>query len=495
MTTTVNLKKMLHRKQQEFCTPNAGAPPAAGAFIAGDKTDILAMNDNHANTYFVAGVSAIWKYNADEDAWQQLPNSGAAGTFAAGACGEARPIGAPGGVLNQTALAGGTTTTIKTSLTITRDLAGYPVHIVAGTGIGYVGTIVSNTVGANAILTVSGTISGATDATTVYRMYTGSFWFFNAGTTAVGFSVYDRATNVWTARAVANLPTAWGTDACLLSTGGLGSNGGSGFATGTATAGGASTLTNSGKSWVTNMWANYQVRITAGTGIGQIRTIASNNGTVLTVSTAWTVQPDATSVYRIEGNDDVMYLLGNNAVTLYKFTISTNTWSTITPGSARAGAPGAGMTANWIDGCADTNWTGELAPSFNVAGTLQKQNGRYIYSFRAGTANTLDIYDIALNTWINAHPYGNQMEVFGAGSANVDKDGLIFIQKDATGRIYKFDVGQNIMIPFAYNLVPQGTAALGNKMFVQTFIDGATKIPYLYSLGNTRAELSRWLVF
>lgn len=84
----------------------------------------------------------------------------------------------------------------------------------------------------------------------------------NAGTSAVGFSVHDFATGAWTARSVTNLPTAWGTDAKLVSTMGSAAS----IATGTATAGGASTLTNSAKSWATNMWANYQIRITAGTG-------------------------------------------------------------------------------------------------------------------------------------------------------------------------------------------------------------------------------------
>lgn len=69
--------------------------------------------------------------------------------------------------------------------------------------------------------------------------------------------------------------------------------------TGTATAGGATTLTDSGKSWTTNVYAGFLVRITSGTGSGQIRTISSNTGTVLTVAAAWAVNPDATSVYAI----------------------------------------------------------------------------------------------------------------------------------------------------------------------------------------------------
>lgn len=68
---------------------------------------------------------------------------------------------------------------------------------------------------------------------------------------------------------------------------------------GTATAGGATTLTNSAETWTVDQWANHVVRITSGTGSGQTRIIASNTATVLTVVAAWTVNPDATSVYTI----------------------------------------------------------------------------------------------------------------------------------------------------------------------------------------------------
>ena len=69
---------------------------------------------------------------------------------------------------------------------------------------------------------------------------------------------------------------------------------------GTATSGGSTTLTNTGKSYTVNAWTNYQVRITSGTGAGQKRKIVSNTATVLTVSTAWATNPNSTSVYVIE---------------------------------------------------------------------------------------------------------------------------------------------------------------------------------------------------
>ena len=68
---------------------------------------------------------------------------------------------------------------------------------------------------------------------------------------------------------------------------------------GTAESGGVTTLTDTDKSWTPNAWANKVVIIIFGTGIGQIRKISSNTATELTVSTNWTLQPDATSQYII----------------------------------------------------------------------------------------------------------------------------------------------------------------------------------------------------
>ena len=81
-----------------------------------------------------------------------------------------------------------------------------------------------------------------------------------------------------------------------------------GFDAGTATSGAASTLTDSTKSWTTNRWTNYVVRIMAGTGAGQYRPIASNTSTALTIVGTWTTNPDSTSVYTIQGDPDKMYI-------------------------------------------------------------------------------------------------------------------------------------------------------------------------------------------
>lgn len=490
MATTTKLRKMLHRKSPEFCAINPAGNSAAGCFMVSDKLDIIPTHDS---AYYVGGASAIWNYNADNDSWLQIPNSGIAGTFAAGSCGEFRVISAPGGTFDKTAT-GGTTSTIQTNLTITRDCIGYDVMVVGGTGIGYVGSITSVRMGPNSIITVSPANSIAFDATTVFRVYGGSLWFFNAGTTAVGFSVYDRITNTWTARSVTNLPTAWGTDGQLVSTGSRSSANDAGFTAGSVSSSTATTLTDATKStWPTNGWTNYQVRILTGAGKGQIRTIASNTSNTITVSSAWTINPDATSTYRVEGNDDNFYLIGNNSIATYKFSVAANTWTVLAPTVARAAGAGAGCSTDWVSSVTDSTWHDESYGHF-YSTSLMRQNGRYIYSLRGGATSTLDVYDIAANTWINDVQYGQKMETFTTGSCSINDNGCLYIQKDATGRIYRLDVARNVMEPYVTNPNPQGTAVVGSKMFISTYNDGGDDIKFLYTIANTRAELVRWIM-
>jgi hypothetical protein len=68
---------------------------------------------------------------------------------------------------------------------------------------------------------------------------------------------------------------------------------------GFVTSGGNNTLTDSSKSWGTNVLANKIVIIVDGAGVGQTRKIASNTGTVITTTNNWSTNPDATSIYRV----------------------------------------------------------------------------------------------------------------------------------------------------------------------------------------------------
>lgn len=95
-----------------------------------------------------------------------------------------------------------------------------------------------------------------------------------------------------------------------------------GFDAGTATSATYNTLSDSGKSWTTNQWANFAVRIMAGTGAGQLRTIQSNTATQLTTYFGWNVMPDSTSIYVLQGDSNNLYFTwgGSGEVFLYRNT-------------------------------------------------------------------------------------------------------------------------------------------------------------------------------
>jgi len=74
------------------------------------------------------------------------------------------------------------------------------------------------------------------------------------------------------------------------------------LSTGTSTGTNASgTLNDTSKNWTVNLYTNKTVIITAGIGVGQIKKIASNTATALTLDPGWIFEtlPDATSQYII----------------------------------------------------------------------------------------------------------------------------------------------------------------------------------------------------
>lgn len=475
MPTTNGNRKILDLKRWEFCAP-APVASQAGSLIASSR-------HFRQQQLFLRSATEAFIYNPSEDGWVSAGNPALAGTFGAGAAAVAGAwsTGATVGAASLIATAG-TVSTITTNQTLARDLRGYKIHILAGPNNGAVLDIVSNTIGANAVITVA-TQASAFSASTVYRLLTPRWYVLCAGTLAAGsFKVYDYATNSYTNLSITGLAATIGTDSKLVATPSIVDGAFKQFATGTATGATTTTLTQTGKTWTASQWINSQVRITGGTGAGQIRTITANTADTLTVAT-WTTTPDATSTYAIEGNDDFIYYLGNNAVTLYRYSISGNTWSTLTPGVARGGAPGAGMSAHWVHSVTETDWNSE-----NLI-----LNGRYIYSFRGAGGALLDRYDIAGNTWA-AITYSPSAETFTTGTKYALHNGILYIQKDATGRWFAYDFARSEMFPWGTMLYPQGAAVAGDTAFDVIYEDGATDIFYVHMLHNTSTIHLRQMV-
>lgn len=159
------------------------------------------------------------------------------------------------------ASSGSTTTLVDSSANWTpNEWAGYELFIFSGTGRGQEVEIISNT----ATTLTFGAISTAPDATSRYEIIG-----FDAGT----------------------------------------SSGSNSF----------NTLVDSTKSWSTNIWKNYAVRIVFGKGAGQMRRILSNTATALTLYRGWNVLPDNTSVYSIQGDSDTMHITWGGSAQHYQF--------------------------------------------------------------------------------------------------------------------------------------------------------------------------------
>jgi len=470
MAVTNKNVALLHRKEWQMMTP-APVNSAAGSFI------ISPQSGNFNIAMYVVSATVQYLYHHDEDAWVQVPSAALAGAFGAGACGEYHPWS-----INYTANGGSTTTVTVAAGThnLTGVCKGAIIEFIssgANSGLRRTVTDIDTSVGGSGTitLTLDSAVPTAVLNTHTFRLLTGRFFVLSAGTLAAyAFKVFDVATQTWTALSITGLPATVGTDGRMVCAFKHDEN----FATGTATAGAASTITNGAKAWTTNQWANYEIRITGGTGVGQYRTIASNTGTVITVSSAWTTVPDATSTYEIQANSDYLYFLGNNAVTMYRYSISANTWTTLAPGVARAAAPSTGMGAVCIGVSGESIWANENAI----------KDGRYMYSLRGGASSVIDRYDIAANSW-QALTFVNG-ETFTTGSSTFAMGRYIFIRKDATNRFFKYSVRGNYLEPLSTNLYPDGAALVGNKIWVKN-LDTTKTIQWAYSLQNTGAVLHR----
>lgn len=272
------------------------------------------------------------------------------------------------------------------------------------------------------------------------------------------------------------------------------------LASGVATSGSTTTLVNSAKSggsaWTTNQWTNSRVRITGGTGLGQTSIIASNTGDTLTIGTVGTAIASG-SVYEIEGDENFIYLAGNAAITMYRYSISAGTWATVAPTTARSAATGASPSLNAIYSTGDPNWNSEPAIL----------NGRYLYSFRGGGSGVVDRFDIAGGTsgagaWAVVTVV-NQ-ETFTTGASFDTHGGKIYIRKEsaagAAQRFFFYDIAKNALLPFTTLNYPDGAALAGNKIWSKTFNDNQTDadsdaVIWLYTLQSSGTALHRIMLF
>lgn len=479
--STNNNKRLLHRKEWQLMTP-CPVTAASGCVYIGDDSA------RNRFTLHIQSVSSQWLYDHEEDAWIQIPSGGFAGTFGAGTAGQYYPwsmtITSTGGTNN--------TFNVTSSLfNLSRFIKGCTIEFLSGANIGLTAVIneITND-NTTCTITLSSNLPNVVSNNDTFRISSGRFFVLNAysgAATAGVFKAFDIATMSWTGTGsipqltITGLPTTWGTDGAMTTPYQFSNS----YLTGTAVSGTSTTITI-GSQLAVNVFKNYQIKITGGTGRGQIRKIFSNtsaSNSIITISLAWATTPDSTSTFVIEAAEDI-YLIGNNGTTLYRYSVLSDSSGWQVASSTVPLASGTGCTLDAICNATES-WLNDLSPS-NIF-----RNGRYLYNFRGAGTSTLYRYDIVADSWASI-VYTPLQETFTTGSSSNAYGSKIYIRKDGTNRFFYYDVVANDIVPFTTNLYTDATAVVGQKIWIKKYDD---QTMWLYSIRNQDVILHRIMMF
>lgn len=141
--------------------------------------------------------------------------------------------------------------------------------------------------------------------------------------------------------------------------------------------------------------------------------------------------------------DDHVYLCGNDATNLYRYSISADTWTIVAgSGGVREGTPGAGTNLIWNE------W-----------------NNDQILSWRGRGSNLLDVYTISTDTWsAGITPNPPLICTTGFQSASLHANGSTSLVSTG-GVIYALDHTSYRVTPLATIYGSDGTPHLGNGLF------------------------------
>ena len=218
------------------------------------------------------------------------------------------------------------------------------------------------------------------DNTSVYQIIGGGLWVLSNLSPNCSFNFYDILTDSWILKTnMGSLVTSSLTqDMALERIGEIGSAFVSGVTASSAT---SRTLVHSAATYEVDRYANYQIRITAGTGIGQKRRIVGNTATTFHIERSWGITPDATSEYAIYGDTDAIWFTGGlNISTFLKYSVESDIWST-------SHISDTGMARNIS--ATPTSGAGYEAPhtGFGVSSIIRAASGILTVAVNAAGAN------------------------------------------------------------------------------------------------------------
>jgi hypothetical protein len=522
MTTALNFKDGVHLPFWDVCS-TAFANATAGTSLAYDSRN---SDVRDPFIYYLASAALLYKYNTKNNGWLLLSTPGLGGTFAAGAGAVFVPSAGPRGAI----AAGATTTSIilttalptavgVNSLANRGDGVGYKIRIIGksagGSGLTEERTIVGNTAGTTPTIYLDSALSFTPAATDAYEFLSGKVYLFSAGALAATIiSSYDVATQTYASVTNTNFIATIATDMTIVSLDeqyvpSTRAPGDGFFGNLVATASAAATITGqaaSGDAGVAiNEYRNFMIRIVTDvaipTAVGQRRKIVSHTAGASPVYTvaAWSVQPSATATYVIEYSNDIIAWNGTTTVTYSYNTIADGTWST----AAAAGTSGgAGNLATQYANPSAAHAVGAMVvPSFGITlDTAKLARYSYFYYFRGGASVVCDLFDIAGaagGAWTAAIAIGNGggfAPTTGSscaydGATNLGKYG--YMSSSGLQHFMRFDVLNRVLEPWAYLHYPQSTVTAGEKVAMGLFIDGTTKLSWLYTITQALATFFR----
>ena len=509
MATTLSFKDIIDIPLWRMESPVL-ATSGAGMALANDMRN---DSSRHPYIYLLRSATALDFFDPTTGDWGALASPALAGVFGAGACAVFHPSQGPRGTI----AAGASTTRITLTTALPAavgvnqlanrgDGVGFRVRIIdnvaGGSGKTEEKLVIANTSGTTPALTLDSALSFTPSTAATYEFLSGRVFLLSSGLLAAGaFKYYDVLTNSYSGSlSITNLPATMSTDSTIVALSelyvsndraiGAGLvNGSSTYNAATvncivATASSGTTITGSGmpSDLQANEYANFQLRIvedaTTPASVGQRRRITSHTGgatSVFTVPT-FTTTPSSTAKFVIELDDDKLILRTTAVATTYTYNITSNAWDTTTF-AASGSAVGAGCVMALPFGC-----TRDTTNNFRHS---------HLTCFRGGGAASVDVLDIATNTWSNAVTYGNSGQTFTTGTCGTYEPAtlsgrFLHLNINGTQRFARYDMRNRILDAGAYLRYTQGAALVGGKMATGLFVDGATKLPFVYHLTNTQ---------
>jgi hypothetical protein len=174
------------------------------------------------------------------------------------------------------------------------------------------------------------------------------------------------------------------------------------------------------------------------------------------------------STYNVAGNDDYIYLVGNNSTTWYRYSVTGNAWSSMSP--VLPATAGAGCAIIWPFG----------------------YNTDRLYYFRGATTASLYSFTISSPAFSSDIAYLPKTETFATGTCHAyDTLNRIYLVKDATHRVYYYQLDEDKMYPGGLIPYSSTTAIVGDGM---SFVKTEDAAQFLYFRRHSGQEYWRWLI-